>query len=119
MVKLPTLLLGTTLGITALGLSATASAGVAVGVGIGLPVPAPAVVAVPADSPLGIPSLAARSRSVTVEPVAYAPGRYYGPHFYARVPYHGPYFGPAYVHPRAPVGVWHPGFAARGGYWRR
>ena len=96
MVKLPTLLLGTTLGITALGLSATASAGVAVGVGIGLPVPAPAV-----------------------EQVAYAPSRYYGPHFYARVPYHAPYFGPAYAHPRVPVGGWHPGFAARGGYWRR
>ena len=102
MVKLPTLLLGTTLGITALGLSATASAGVAVGVGIGLPVPAPAVVA-------AVP-----------EPVAYVPGRYYGPHFYARVPYHAPYFGPAYVHPRVPVGVWHPGFAAHGGdHWRR
>ena len=108
MVKLPTLLLGTTLGITALGLSATASAGVAVGVGIGLPVPAPAVVA-------AVPEPVAYAP----EAVAYVPGRYYGPHFYARVPYHAPYFGPAYVHPRVPVGVWHPGFAARGGYWRR
>jgi hypothetical protein len=106
MVKLPTLLLGTTLGVAALGLSATASAGVAVGVGIGLPVPAP-VVAAPAPLPYAL------------EPVAYAPGPYYGPHFYTGVPYHGPHFGPAYVRPRAPVGVWHPGFAARGGYWRR
>ena len=99
MVKLPTLLLGTTLGFAALGLSATASAGVAVGVGIGLPVPA-----VVAAAPV---------------PVAYVPGSYYRPHFYGGVPYHHPYFGPAYVHPRVPVGAWHPGFAARGGYWRR
>lgn len=75
MVKLPTLLLGTTLGIAALGLSATASAGV--------------------------------------------PGRYYGPHFHAGAPYHHSYFGPGYFHPHGPVGPWHPGFAARGGYWRR
>ena len=107
MVKLPTLLLGTTLGIAALGLSATASAGVAVGVGIGLPVPAPVVTVAPTSE-------------YAPTAVAYVPGRYYGPHFYAGVPYYHPYFGPAYVHPRAPVGVWHPGFAAHGGYhWRR
>jgi hypothetical protein len=108
MVKLPTLLLGTTLGIAALGLSATASAGVAVGVGIDLPVPAPVVAAVP--EPV----------AYAPEAVAYMPGHYYGPHFYAGVPYYHAYFGPAYVRPRVPVGVWHPGFVARGGYhWRR
>jgi hypothetical protein len=90
-----------------LGLSATASAGVAVGVGIGLPVPAPVVAAEPAPA------------VYAPEAVAYVPGRYNGPHFYAGVPYHHPYFGPAYVRPRVPVGGWHPGFAARGGYWRR
>jgi hypothetical protein len=107
MVKLPTLLLGTTLGIAALSLSATATAGVAVGVGIGLPVPAPVVAAGP------------ESVGYAPEAVAYVPGRYYGLHFYAGAPYHHPYFGPGYFRPHGPVGPWHSGFAARGGYWRR
>jgi hypothetical protein len=107
MMKLPTLLLGTTLGIAALGLSATASAGVSVGVGIGLPLPAPVVAEAPAPV------------AYAPETVAYVPGRYYGPHFYARTPYYHPYFRPEYVRPRVPVGVRHPGFAAHDGYWRR
>ena len=88
MVKLPTLVLGTTLGLAALGLSGTASAGVRVGVDVGLPVVAapPVVAAAP-------------------EFVAYRPAPYYRPHFYA-----GPHYGrPGWAYPRGPARGWNGG----------
>jgi hypothetical protein len=106
MVRFPTLVLGATLGFAALGLSATASAGVRFGVDVGPPVVAAPVVAAPvvAAGPVA---------------VAYRPGPYYGPHFYAGAPYYR-HFGPAYGYPHGPAVGWHGGYAFRGGHvWRR
>jgi hypothetical protein len=106
MVRFPTLVMGATLGLAAVGLSATASAGVRFGVDVAVPVPA-AVVAAPvvAAGPVA---------------VAYRPGPYYGPHFYAGAPYYRHYFGPAHGYPHGPVGGWHAGYAFRDGHvWRR
>ena len=99
MIKLPTLVLGTTLGLAALGLSGTAAAGVRVGVDVGLPVVAPAVVA-----PAVVPAPAV---------VAYRPAPYYGPYFYGGS---HRYFGPGWGHPHGPVAGWRGGY--RGGWHR-
>jgi hypothetical protein len=107
MVRFPTLVLGATLGLAALGLSATASAGVRFGIDVGLPVVAAPVVAAP---------VVAAGPAV----VAYHPGPYYGPRVYAGAPYYRHYFGPAYGYPHGPVGGWHAGYALRDGRgWRR
>jgi hypothetical protein len=96
MVRFPTLVMGATLGLAALGLSATASAAVRVGVDVGLPVVAPAPLA-----------------------VAYRPAPYYhGPRFYAGAPYYR-HFGPGYAHPRGPVVGWHGGAFRDGHGWHR
>ncbi len=84
MSRFSTLVLGTAVGVAALGLSATASAGVRFGVDVAVPVPVPAVVA---PAPVV---------SVGYRPVA---PYYYGPHYYAGAPYHR-YWGPAYAYPR-------------------
>ena len=107
MVRFPTLVLGATLGLAALGLSATASAGVRFGVDVGLPVvPAPVV---------AVPVVAAGP-----EVVAYHPGPYnYGPRVYARAPYYR-HYGPGWGYPHGPVGGWHAGYGFRDGHvWRR
>ena len=100
MIRFPTLVLGATLGLAALGLSATASAGVRVGVDVGLPVVAP------------VPVIEAAPVAV-----AYRPGHdYYGPHFYGGAPYR--HFAPAYGRPR--FGGWHGGYGFRDGHgWHR
>jgi len=115
MVRFPTLVLGATLGLAALGLSATASAGVRVGVDVGLPLP---VVAAPV--------VEAGPLAVAYHPGPYVRGPYYGPRGYAGAPFYG-HFGPAWgyphgpVGPRGPVGGWHGGYASRdGGHgWHR
>ena len=108
MVRFPTLVLGATLGLAALGLSATASAGVRFGVDVGLP----------------LPVVAAGPVAVAYHPGPYVPGPYYGPRAYFGAPYG--HFGPAwgYAHgpvgPRGPVGGWHGGFASHDGHgWHR
>lgn len=96
MVRLPTLVLGATLGLAGLGVSSAASAGVHFAVGIGLPLPvvaAPVVVAPPVVAPAPV--------------VAYPPVAYYGPHYYGYRAY-----------PRVIAG-WHAGYGYRGGYWHR
>jgi hypothetical protein len=108
MVRFPTLVLGATLGLAALGLSATASAGVRVGVDVGLPVP---VVAAPV--------VAAGPLAVAYHPGPYVRGPYYGPRGYVGAPY-SRHFGPAWGYPHGPVGGWHGGYASRDGHgWRR
>ncbi len=103
MVRFPTLVLGATLGLAALGLSATASAGIRVGVAVGLPVVAP------------VPLVAPGPAVVASRPAPY----YHGPRFYAGAPYYGRYYGPAYGY-RGPVVGWHGGYAVRGGHaWHR
>ena len=106
MVRFSTLVMGATLGLAAVGLSATASAGVRFGVDVGLPVPAVAVAApVVAAGPVA---------------VAYRPGPYYGPHFYGGAPYYRHYVGPVHGYPHGPVGGWHEGYAFRDGHtWHR
>jgi hypothetical protein len=99
MVRFPTLVLGATLGLAALGLSATASAGVRFGVDVGVPVgPAPVVAA----------------------SVAYHPGQYhYGPRVYGGAPYYR-HYGPGWGYPHGPVGGRHAGYGFRDGHvWRR
>jgi len=105
MVRFKTLVLGTTLGLAALGLSAAASAGVRFGVDVGLPVPAVAVDApVVAGAPLA---------------VGYRPGPYYGPRAYAGAPYYR-HYGTGWGYSHGPVGGWHAGYAFRGGHvWHR
>jgi hypothetical protein len=110
MIRFPTLVMGTTLGLAALGLSATASAGVRFGVDVGLPVPAVAVAAPVVTAPVVAGPVA----------VAYRPGPYYGPRVYAGAPYYRHYFGPAYGYPHGPAVGWHGGYAFRGGHvWHR
>lgn len=108
MVRFPTLVLGATLGLAALGLSATASAGVRVGVDVGLPVPV-----------VGAPVVAAGPVEVAYRPGPYVRGPYYGPRGYAAAPFYG-HFGPAWGYPHGPVSGWHGGFASHGGHgWHR
>ena len=106
MVRVPTLVLGATLGLAGLGVSNAASAGVHFGIGIGLPIPA--VVAAPPVVVASAP-VVAPAPVVAYPPVAYG---YYGPGYY------GPYYHGYRAYPRAVVG-WHPGYAYRGGYWHR
>lgn len=115
MVRFPTLVLGATLGLAALGLSATASAGVRVGVDVGLPVPV-----------VGAPVLAAGPAVVAYRPGYYGPyasGPYYGPRVYGGAPYYRHDAWPArgaWGYPHGPVGGWHGGNDHRDGHgWRR
>jgi hypothetical protein len=105
MVRFPTLVLGATLGLAALGLSATASAGVRVGVDVGLPVVAPGALVEPGLAYVG-----------------YRPAPYYhGPRFYGGAPYYGRYYGAAHGYGyRGPVGP-HGGYGgSRDGHgWHR
>ncbi len=101
MSRFSTLVMGTTLGLAALGLSATASAGVRFGVDVGVPVPTVAVAAPAIAAPLA---------------VGYRPGPYYGPHFYGGAPYYHHYVGPARGYPRGPIGGWHGGYASHDGH---
>jgi hypothetical protein len=111
MVRFPTLVLGATLGLAALGLSATASAGVRFGVDVGLP-----VVAAPA---VAAPVLAAGPEVVAYHPGPYYHGPYYGPRGYGGAPYRHD-IGPARGYPHGPVGGWHAGYGFRDGHaWRR
>jgi hypothetical protein len=111
MSRFKTLVMGTTLGLAALGLSAAASAGVRFGVDVAVPVPAVAV---------GAPVVAAPVVAAGPLAVGYRPGPYYGPHFYAGAPYYGRNFGPAHGYSRGPVGGWHAGYGFRDGHvWRR
>jgi hypothetical protein len=109
MVRFPTLVLGATLGLAALGLSATASAGVRVGVDVGLPVPV-----------VGAPVVAAGPEWVAYHPGPYFHGPYYGPRGFGGAPYYRHDVGPARGYPHGPVGGWHGGYASRGGHdWHR
>jgi hypothetical protein len=109
MIRFPTLVMGTTLGLAALGLSATASAGVRFGVDVGVPVPAVAV---------GAPVVAAPVVAAPVA-VAYRPGPYYGPRVYAGAPSYR-HYGPGWDYPHGASRGWHAGYAFRDGHvWRR
>ena len=104
MIRFPTLVMGTTLGLAALGLSATASAGVRFGVDVGLPVPAIAVAAPVVAAPVAL---------------AYRPGPYYGPHFYGGAPYYR-HYGPGWDYRHGASRGWHAGYGFRDGHvWRR
>lgn len=103
MIRLPTLVLGATLGLAAMGLSATASAGVRVGVNVGLPIVAP------------VPVVAVGPAVVAYRPAPY----YYGPRFYG-APYYGHYYRPGYGYAYGRSGGWHAGYGFRDGHtWHR